>query len=173
MYVIFFDFFAFIISLFTLFLYFIHKAHTLLKNKVFIILLLSTLFGSFFAFTSSILINNLPTSNTTLIIIVTTFYYIFNQASLPLFAIYIRSETFNKPSPNFYRVLFYIPWAIATLLIFVNIFTGIVFYVSTDHVYSYGPLFLVQYLLSVSYMLVSVRYLLINKSMMLKTRLTI
>jgi hypothetical protein len=155
MYIVTFDIAAITLTLLNAGLYFRQRITGLAQNAIYGLLLGATALSATFDLLSSLSINALPSGSHAVAIALTTAYYLFHVSLLPLVAVYLYAGTAGLPGKYSRQYLFLLPWLVSLLMILVNPFFPIVFFIDGSGAYRHGIGLAILYVFAAGYALLA------------------
>lgn len=144
------------------------------SNKLFLIIVGSSLLTAVADAIAGVAASNAPLSDLQISIttIATYFYNIFHTLVPILFLLFMMSETrtWYWMTQKGRLLIAFIPYSVLIIMLVVNIFTGIVFTITPDRGYVRGPGLYVFYIVAAMYSLWGITYLFRRRAMLSKSR---
>ncbi len=148
---------------------FVRKMITGTSNRAFTYLLIASLITAVCGLGTTILTTELPLDELKVVLVTffSSIYYIFHLLVPILYLMFLFAETrlWYHMTQKKKLIIIFTPYILSVLMIAVNLFTGVVFRVTTDKGYQRGPLIYVFYVLAVLYVLWGAVYLIKRRKM--------
>ncbi len=142
---------------------FFRNGESLIKLKVFRLLLFSSIFSLIFQLISWIINGNSDSNMSTLIMFINILFFLFAPFSTLLWVFYAYLVVSKKETDfRFVLLLFSIPYLIDLGIVFASPFSKLIFYID-NNIFVEGPLFFLHFISSVVYLLGVAIYIFINR----------